>query len=65
MNTSNLALRLEEFERENPAPADLRQAPQLKIVAAPGAVRARPRRLSLTARRILSLDQGLRPFRVY
>jgi hypothetical protein len=65
MNTSNLALRLEEFERECPSPADLRQTPHLKIVAAPGADRARPRRLSLTARRIQSRDPGLRPFRVY
>jgi hypothetical protein len=65
MNTSNLAMRLEEFEREQPSATDLRQAPQLKIVAAPDAGRIRPRRLTLTARRILSRDPGLRQFRVY
>jgi hypothetical protein len=64
MNTSNLALRLDEFDREHPSPVDARQAPQLKIVAAPGAERARPRRLSLTTRRGQSRGQDLRQFRV-
>jgi hypothetical protein len=65
MNTSTLALRLDEFARENPSLADLRQAPLLKIVAASVADHAKPRRLTLTSRRILARDAGLRQFRVY
>jgi hypothetical protein len=65
MNISNLALRLEEFERETSSTGDLRQAPQLKIVPASGAGSMKPRRLSLTTRRFLTRDPGLRQFRVY
>ena len=65
MNTSNLAFRLEEFERETSFLADPRQSPRLTIVPAAGADRMKPRRLTLTTRRILAREPGLRQFRVY
>ena len=65
MNISNLALRLDEFEREEHSSGELRQAPLLKVVPASSADRARPRRLSLTTRRSLPRSQELRQFRVY
>ena len=66
MRNSNLAERLEEFAAtvsviDQPEP-DQRLPEILTGTTRTG--RKLPRRLSLTARRTLSRDQGLRPFRV-
>jgi hypothetical protein len=66
MNTSNLAVRLEEFEAiENAARVTAREFPQMCAIAANDAVRRAPRRLTLTTRRLQIRDSGLRQFRVY
>jgi hypothetical protein len=66
MNTSNLALRLDEFERvENEARLAARQAPQMIVVATPGPARRAQRRLTLGTYRIQISDPGLRQFRVF
>jgi hypothetical protein len=67
MNTSNLALRLDEFEAENPPRAASRPslATQMAIVESQPVERRAPRRLSLTTRRIQLRDPGLRQFRVF
>lgn len=67
MRNSNLAERLEEFAAamgviDQPEPEQ--QAPKI-IDDTANTERRLPRRLSLTARRIQTRDQGLRPFRVY
>jgi hypothetical protein len=67
MNTSNLALRLDEFEAENPPPAGSRPNPQtqMSIVATHSVERRAPRRLTLTTRRMRMRETGLRQFRVF
>lgn len=65
MNTSNLALRLEEFEAGNAPRTEARQAPRMSIVADPVSGRRTPRRLSLTTRRIQLRDPGMHRFRVF
>jgi hypothetical protein len=66
MNTSSLAVRLEEFEaNEDAARATARERPQMCAVAANDTVRSPPRRLTLTMRRMRMRDSGLRQFRVY
>ena len=66
MNISNLALRLDEFERvENEARQLARQAPQIFVVASPGHARRAQRRLTLGTYRIQIRDPGLRQFRVF
>jgi hypothetical protein len=66
MNTSSLALRLEEFEAENQPPAQLRPLPQTQMIAAaPAQQRRAPRRMTFTSRRIQPRDSGLRQFRVF
>ena len=68
MKHSNLALRFEEFEEVNQLRTEARQtaqAAQTAIVAAPDISRDKPRRLSLTTRRIQIRDPGLRQFRVF
>jgi len=62
MNTSNLAKRLEEFATSAP---EARTAARMLLVAANDTVRRAPRRLTLTLRRMLNRDGGLRQFRVY
>jgi hypothetical protein len=62
-----LAERLEEFAAivsviDQPEPEQ--HSPKILVDAA-NTERKLPRRLSLTARRIQTRDQGLRPFRVY
>lgn len=66
MRNSNLAERLEEFAAmvsvvDQPEPET---SPPRILAGAVGAEKKPRRRLSLTARRIQSRDQGLRPFRV-
>jgi hypothetical protein len=70
MNTSSLAIRLEEFEAENQPPAQLRPIPQTQMIApalapAPAQQRRAPRRMTFTSRRIQLRDPGLRQFRVF
>jgi hypothetical protein len=65
MKTSNLALRIEEFEAQNDPRAESRPAPQMSIVTTESERRRAPRRLSLTSRRIQLRDPGLRQFRVF
>jgi hypothetical protein len=65
MKTSNLALRIEEFEAQNDPRAESRPAPQMSIVTPACEQRRAPRRLSLTSRRIQLRDPGLRQFRVF
>ena len=67
MRNSNLAQRLEEFAAtvgviDQPEPAQ--HTPEILVDPA-DTERKLPRRLSLTARRIQTRDQGLRPFRVF
>lgn len=67
MRNSNLAQRLEEFAAavsviDQPEPEQ--HAPEILADTA-NTERKLPRRLSLTARRIQTRDQGLRPFRVF
>jgi hypothetical protein len=66
MKYSNLAECLEEFAAtltviDQPEPEQ--GAPRI-IIAVDRSEKPAPRRLSLTARRMLVRDQGLRPFRV-
>ncbi|HEU5133998.1 MAG TPA: hypothetical protein VFU13_02540 [Steroidobacteraceae bacterium] len=65
MKNSNLAARLEEFATviNLIEAAESRVPPVLAVV--PQRPRRTPPRLSLTTRRILIRDQGLRPFRVF
>ena len=66
MNTSNLALRLDEFEAENQPRAESRPIPQTQMLApVPAAQPRAPRRMTLTLRRIQLRDPGLRQFRVF
>jgi len=67
MRNSNLAQRLEEFAAtvsviDQPEPQQ--HTPEILDDTA-DTERKLPRRLSLTARRIQTRDQGLRPFRVF
>lgn len=64
MKHSNLALRLDEFEELNQLREESRQG-LAAAIASPDPVRARPRRLTLTTRRILIRDPALRQFRVF
>ncbi len=64
MRNSNLAERLELFLAiENATVLAESKAPRAVAVAA--TVHGMPRRISLTTRRILLRDPGLRQFRVY
>jgi hypothetical protein len=66
MNTSSLALRLEEFEAENQPSAQLRPIPRTQMIStAPAQQRRAPRRTTFTSRRIQLRDPGLRQFRVF
>jgi hypothetical protein len=66
MNTSNLALRLDEFAAvENEARQAARQSPPMFVVATLGHVRRAQRRLTLGTYRIQIRDPGLRQFRVF
>ena len=66
MNTSNLALRLDEFAAaENEARLVARQSPQMFVVATEGQARRAQRRLALGTYRIQIRDPGLRQFRVF
>ena len=66
MNTSNLALRLDEFAAaENEARQAARQSPQMCVVATHGQARRAQRRLTLGTYRIQIREPGLRRFRVF